>query len=57
MCKVRISNRGNGYYIHHIPEVETDIPSDIYPVIESIFKELNSARKSESEPLINIKKI
>lgn len=57
MCKVRIYNRGNGYFSYHIPMVEADIPTEFVPVLEDVVKKLNNDRKSAIEPIIDINKI
>ena len=57
MCKVRISNRGNNYFNPSFPSKEFDIPSEMVPILENIFSELNQTRKTAVEPNITIEKI
>ena len=54
MCKVRITNRGSNYSNYSNPSKEFDIPSEMVPVLESIFHELNAARKTAVDPSISI---
>lgn len=57
MCKVVISNRGSNFsHAFNYTSKEFDIPSDIVPVLEDIFSELNSTRITATDPIINIKK-
>jgi hypothetical protein len=54
MCKVIISNRGNSYCNFNTPSKEFDIPSEMVPVLQGIFNELNATRKTATEPIINL---
>ena len=54
MCKVRITNRGSNYSNFNTPSKEFDIPTDIVPFLTQIFQELNSTRKTASQPEISI---
>lgn len=57
MCKVLITNRGNNYNNHGNPSIEVDIPTESVNFLESLFKGLNTQRKSATEPCISIKKL
>ena len=57
MCKVLISNYGNNYFNASFPSKEFDIPSEMVPILENIFSELNQMRKTAVEPNISIHKI
>ena len=57
MCKVRISNRGNNYTNFNFPSKEFDLPTDLVPVIQNLFNELNAQRKTATEPIISIETI
>lgn len=57
MCKVRIVNHSNNYNDFNNPTIETDIPSEMVPLFEKIFHELNSKRVNAVCPSISINKI
>ena len=57
MCKVLITNRGNNYNNYGNPSIEVDIPTESVTLLESLFSELNTQRKSATEPCISIKKL
>ena len=57
MCKVRITNWSNNYTALNNTEIETDIPSEMFPVLEQLCKQLNETRKTACYPKLSIKKI
>lgn len=57
MCKVRIINKNSNYCSYNDTEIETDIPTEVYPILKQVFKELNEKRKSATHPSISINKI
>ena len=57
MCKVLISNRSSNYSNYNNPSKEFDVPSEMVPVLESIFHELNATRKTAVDPSISIEKL
>ena len=57
MCKVRIVNSSNNYTPMNSTSIETDIPTEMVPIIQQIFNELNSKRKTAVYPSISINKI
>lgn len=57
MCKVRIVNSSNNYTPMNSTSIETDIPTEMVPIIQQIFNELNAKRKTAVYPSISIKKI
>lgn len=57
MCKVIINNVGNNYNTLNCTSLETDIPSELLPVLEKVFAELNKKRTNAICPRITIQKM
>ena len=57
MCKVLIINRCDNYRNYNCPKKEFDIPNELVPVLQGIFRELNQSREVATEPIISIQKI